>query len=79
MNNTERAEYTPTTHTMRTVYINAMMQACDHEDHLRAKHRREVADEFDRWLDAERDAAQRGAWRDGYVAAASVYRQEVTL
>ena len=69
------SEYTPTTADMRHGYIvTSMRYTPETDDHLLAKRRREVADEFDRWLDQERaDARREGqadAWDEGYRAGA---------
>ena len=52
------SEYTPTTADIRHGHIvTSMRYTPETDDHLLAKRRREVADEFDRWLAQERDKA----------------------
>ena len=72
------SEYTPTTADIRHGYIvTSMRYTPETDDHLLAKRRREVADEFDRWLDQERaDARREGqadAWDAGAQAQAAAY------
>ena len=51
-----REPYVPTTADMRHGYIvTSMRYTPETDEHLLAKRRREVADEFDRWLAQERD------------------------
>ena len=69
------SEYTPTTADIRHGYIvTSMRYTPETDDHLLAKRRREVADEFDRWLDqVKADARREGqadAWGEGYGAGA---------
>lgn len=80
------SEYTPTTADIRHGYIvTSMRYTPETDDHLLAKRRREVADEFDRWL----DQVKADAWDAGAQAQAAAYgmdqdtgpnpyRQEVT-
>ena len=56
------SEYTPTTADIRHGYIvTSMRYTPETDDHLLAKRRREVADEFDRWL----AKVKADAWDEG--------------
>ena len=67
------SEYTPTTADMRHGYIvTSMRYTPETDDHLLAKRRREVADEFDRWLAGERADARREGQVEGMRQAAYV-------
>lgn len=68
------SEYVPTTADMRHGYIvTSMRYTPETDDHLLAKRRREVAAEFDAWLDGvcaeARREGQAEAWDEGVVVA----------
>lgn len=59
------SEYTPTTADIRHGYIvTSMRYTPETDDHLLSKRRREVADEFDRWL----AGVKADAWDEGEQA-----------